>query len=105
MAPGTVRVEVLGTLVPRNLLIGFSAAGRPIAGMDGARKQRRRRIVAELNDEGEHQADEVAVLGAEVEAKNRANICLMRLYAAGTRNVAQRTGLGGVDRLTRAVIG
>ena len=72
--------------------------------MYAARKQRRGRIVVELNDEGEHQADKVAVLGAEVEAKNMANLWFIRLFAAGSRNVAQRTGLGGVDRLTRTVI-
>jgi hypothetical protein len=42
-----------------------------------------------------HGAREVAVLCAEVEAKNAAYLCLIILFAAAARNVAQGTGLGG----------
>ena len=74
--------------------------------MHAARKQGRRRVVVELDDEREHQADEIGVFGAEVEAKNAANrIWGIRLFAAPARNVAQGTRLGRVDRLTSVVIG
>ena len=59
-----------------------------------------------MDDEREHQADEIGVFGAEVEAKNAANrTCGLRLFVAFPRNVAQGTGLGGVDRRTGVVIG
>lgn len=87
------------------MLVGFSATGRPIGGVHARRKQWRRRIVVELDDKREHQADEVAVLSAEVEAKNAAGrICRIGLFMTAVRNVAQGTGLGGIDRLTGGVI-
>ena len=58
-----------------------------------------------MDDEREHQADEIAILCAEVEAKNAANLFLIRLFTAHARNIAEGSGLGGVDRLTAVVIG
>jgi hypothetical protein len=87
------------------MLVRLSAPCPPIAGVHAPWKQRCRRIIVELDDEREHQADEIAVLCAEVEAENAANLFLIRLFTAPARNVAQGTGLGGVDRLAGLVIG
>ena len=72
-APGISHSEIYaqGKAIAQ-CLVWFPATGCPIGRVHADRKQRRRRVVIELDDEREHQTDEVDVLCAEIEAKNAA---------------------------------
>src|SRR5271168_1736441 len=67
-------------------------------GENSPRKHRLERSIVELNDEGEHQVEQVVVLGREVEANNVTDGSGgFGLFTPPGWNAAQHAGLGCVD--------
>jgi hypothetical protein len=95
---GTAHEELFGFAI-RSLENGVAGSKNALTSTENApRDHRAEGVVVELNDEGEHQAEQVVILGGEVETENVTDrfVRLQVLFARLDWEAVQHACLGGV---------